>query len=350
MSVSVLRNSPNSEPRSILAGVLAVLVHLVFVALLIFGLNWKDHPPEGMVVDIWTELPKPVQEPVKMQPPPKQSKPVQEPVKPKPAPEPEPEPRKPEPPKPEPPKPEPVKPEPAKPVPQKAAVIPPVKKPDIAMQQKPEPIKEIKPDLEEQKKKEQERLKELEKQKELEKKKELEKQKELDKQKEIAKQKELERQKESERQKELEKQKELQKQKEKELAAQRQREQEAKAQAQAQAQAQREAEAQRAAQQAAARNQVTNEISKYKAMILAKIRSRIVMPPDLAGNPIAEFSVTLLPGGDILDVRLSKSSGHASFDNAVERAIFLSKPLPLPPDPALFSEFRNLNITVHYRE
>ena len=144
------------------------------------------------------------------------------------------------------------------------------------------------------------------------------------------------------KQKELEKQKEPQKQKEKDLAAQQQREREAKAQ--------READAQRAAQQAAARNQVTNEISKYKALILAKIKSRIVMPPDLPGNPVAEFNVTLLPGGDILDVRLSKSSGHAAFDNAVERAIFLSKPLPLPPDPALFNEFRNLNITVHYRE
>ena len=74
------------------------------------------------------------------------------------------------------------------------------------------------------------------------------------------------------------------------------------------------------------------------------------MPPDLPGNPMAEFSVTLLPGGDILDVQLRKPSGYASFDSAVERAIFLSRPLPLPPDPALFREFRNLNITVHYHE
>lgn len=306
-----------------MAGVLAVLVHLVFIALLVFGLNWKDHPPEGMVVDIWTELPKPLQEPVKTKPPSKQTKPAQEPAKPEIK------------------KPEPVKPDPPKPPQQQAAVTPPVKKPDIAMQQKPEPVKETKPDLEQQKKKEQERLKELDKQKELEKKKELEKQQELEKKKESEKQQELEKQKELALQKELEKQKEIQKQKE--LDAQRQREQAAKAQ--------REAEAQRAAQQAAAaRNQVTNEISKYKALILAKIRSRIVMPPDLPGNPIAEFSVTLLPGGDILDVRLSKSSGHVAFDNAVERAIFLSKPLPLPPDPALFNEFRSLNIKVHYRE
>jgi len=107
---------------------------------------------------------------------------------------------------------------------------------------------------------------------------------------------------------------------------------------------------QRAAQQAAARNQVTSEIGKYKALIGAKIRSRTVMPPDLPGNPVVEFNITLLPGGDILDVKLIRSSGHASFDSAVERAIFLSKPLPLPPDPALFNEFRNLNIKVHYRE
>lgn len=322
MSENIARNSSHSEPKRLIAGALALLVHAVFVAILIFGLSWKDHPPEGMMVDIWTELPQPVQAPPK-QPEPVKPEPQPEPPKPEP---PKPEPPQPEPPKPEPPKPEPVKPEPPKPVPQKPAVTPPAKKPDIAMKQKPEPepIKEAKPDLEEQKKKEQEKIKEQERLKELEKQKALEKQKEL------------------ERQKELVKQKELQQQKEKELAAQRQREQEAKAR--------QAAEAQRAAQQAAARNQITNEISKYKALILAKIRSRIVMPPDLPGNPAVEFSVTLLPGGDILDVRLARSSGHAVFDTAVERAIHLSKPLPLPPDPALFNEFRHLNIKVHYRE
>ncbi len=151
---------------------------------------------------------------------------------------------------------------------------------------------------------------------------------------------EIEKKQALENQKEIEKQKELQKQKE--LAAQKQKEQEAKTR--------RDAEARHAAQQVAARNQIAGEIAKYKAMILAKIRSRIVMPPDLPGNPVVEFKVTLLPGGDILDVKLSKSSGYSAFDSAVERAIFLSKPLPLPPDPALFNEFRNLNITVHYRE
>ena len=63
-----------------------------------------------------------------------------------------------------------------------------------------------------------------------------------------------------------------------------------------------------------------------------------------------EFDVTLLPGGDILDVKMRRTSGYAAFDSAVERGIFMSKPLPLPPDPALFPKFRNLNVKVHYHE
>lgn len=100
----------------------------------------------------------------------------------------------------------------------------------------------------------------------------------------------------------------------------------------------------------AEQSRVADEIAKYKAMIQAKIRSRIVMPPDLPGNPVVEFRVTLLPGGDVLSVSLRKSSGYATFDEAVERAIFLAKPLPLPPDQRLFRAFRDFSLTVHYRE
>jgi colicin import membrane protein len=49
-------------------------------------------------------------------------------------------------------------------------------------------------------------------------------------------------------------------------------------------------------------------------------------------------------------VRIRRTSGYPAFDSAVERGIFMSKPLPLPPDPALFSKFRNLNVKVHYHE
>jgi colicin import membrane protein len=102
-----------------------------------------------------------------------------------------------------------------------------------------------------------------------------------------------------------------------------------------------QAERLRQDEQAAANGRVVDE---YKAKIMAKIRNNIVMPPDVAKDARAEFSVTLLPGGAVLPPKLVKSSGNAVYDNAVERAILKSDPLPLPPDVALFNRFRELNL------
>jgi len=102
--------------------------------------------------------------------------------------------------------------------------------------------------------------------------------------------------------------------------------------------------------QQATQSRALDVIAEYKAKIMAKIRSRIILPPNIPDDSVAELDVTLLPGGDILNVKLRKSSGYTAFDNAVERAIFLAKPLPLPPDPALFPKFRDLSLKVHYRE
>jgi len=52
----------------------------------------------------------------------------------------------------------------------------------------------------------------------------------------------------------------------------------------------------------------------------------------------------LLPGGEVLSVKLGKSSALALYDSAVERAILKAQPLPLPPDPAMFKHFRELNL------
>ena len=95
------------------------------------------------------------------------------------------------------------------------------------------------------------------------------------------------------------------------------------------------------AEQAAAIGRVVDE---YTGKIVSKIRRNIVMPPDVADDARAEFLVTLLPGGTVLGARLTKSSGHAAYDNAVERAILKSQPLPLPTDVAMFSRFRELEL------
>ena len=85
-------------------------------------------------------------------------------------------------------------------------------------------------------------------------------------------------------------------------------------------------------------------VNEYVAKITAKIRRNVVMPPDVRDDALARFSVTLLPGGAVLSVKLKKPSGNVAYDNAVERAILKSEPLPLPPDTSLFKKFRDLNL------
>jgi len=74
----------------------------------------------------------------------------------------------------------------------------------------------------------------------------------------------------------------------------------------------------------------------YAGRIKAKIRGNILLPTDIKGNPEAIFDVVQLPTGEVLTVKLRKSSGHARYDEAVERAVLKSSPLPRPDRPELF--------------
>lgn len=72
------------------------------------------------------------------------------------------------------------------------------------------------------------------------------------------------------------------------------------------------------------------------AKIRGKIRGNILLPPDIKGNPEAIFDVVQLPTGEVLSVKLRRSSGHKGYDDAVERAILKSSPLPRADRPELF--------------
>jgi colicin import membrane protein len=98
------------------------------------------------------------------------------------------------------------------------------------------------------------------------------------------------------------------------------------------------------ARQAAQAAEIGKVVDEYQAKIQAKIRRNIVMPPDVAKDARAEFMVTLLPGGTVLNAEQVKSSGNHAYDDAVERAILKSDPLPVPPDVALFDRFRKLDL------
>jgi colicin import membrane protein len=113
------------------------------------------------------------------------------------------------------------------------------------------------------------------------------------------------------------------------------------------AQEKQQAVKQLADQQAAAQSQVYD---KYTALIRARIRNFIVEPQNLQGNPQVEFDVVLIPGGEVLSAKLAHSSGVRAYDEAVERAILKASPLPLPPDPTLFPQFRELHLKIRPKE
>jgi colicin import membrane protein len=101
----------------------------------------------------------------------------------------------------------------------------------------------------------------------------------------------------------------------------------------------------KASQAASARNKA---VADYLGRIRGKIRGNIVLPPEIKGNPEAVFEVTQLPSGEVISVRLKKSSGNAALDSAVERAILKSSPLPKPEQSDVFD--RLLNIPYRPRE
>ena len=108
------------------------------------------------------------------------------------------------------------------------------------------------------------------------------------------------------------------------------------------AQAERE---QRAQQQIALNAARAKADADYIRRVQAKIRGNVVLPPDMAGNPEAVFDVVQLPTGEIIDVQLGKSSGVRAYDEAVQRAILKSSPLPRPDTPEMFRR----NLTLKFR-
>jgi colicin import membrane protein len=251
------------------AGLLALGVHAVFVLLLVVGVSWQTQHPAPVMVDLWAALPDVPRPPA----PPVEPLPV--------------------PPRPAPPKPAPV-PKPA------VKEAPPPKPPDIALEKEKA-----------RKKAEAEKLEKLKAMQAAEAKALADAARE-----EAAAMKKAQEQQLADKER---KKRELLRQLEEEELMQRMADEEAR---------------QNAARAAAARrlNEVDRIKGQYQDMIRATVRGNTRLPPDLQGNPEVRFTVKLLPTGEVVDVRRTQSSGNAAYDEAVERAIRKSSPLPLPAD------------------
>jgi colicin import membrane protein len=89
-------------------------------------------------------------------------------------------------------------------------------------------------------------------------------------------------------------------------------------------------------------------LASWQQQIGAKVKSNIVLPLDLTGNPEAQFEVLLLPTGEVQSVKLLKSSGSRVLDDAWERAILKSSPLPKPAKAEVFR--RDLRLVFRPRD
>lgn len=78
--------------------------------------------------------------------------------------------------------------------------------------------------------------------------------------------------------------------------------------------------------------EVASVVGQYRDQISAKVRGNTRLPGNLKGNPEVRCLVKLLPTGEVVSVRVTKSSGNPAYDDAVVRAIEKSSPLPLPGD------------------
>jgi len=254
----------HENPLAMRAGALSVLVHGVLLAIFLVSFNWKTVQPLNIAeVELWDNLPSPVQE-IKPIPEPPKPEPVVEPEPPKPIIEPKPE---------------------------------PVPEPKAEIELKKEPIKEpVKPSPKVEKPKPDPAIKA----KEAEKK----------------------------RQEDIKKLQQM-------LAAEDQQ------------QHQSEKNAAQEASDKAAQAASKGEVDKYGAKVKAKIYGYVNRQLCGTEKVSLTFSMTLLPTGELSgSPKLSKSSGIAACDEAIERAILQSDPLP-PPPTEIFNQVRDLKIVFH---
>jgi colicin import membrane protein len=217
------------DPGRTASALLSLGMHLLLVAVLVFGVRWQNKPPETVQIELWeSPRPQPVVEPPKAVEPPK---PVE-------APKPEPKIEKP-------------------------AIV--EKAPPPKVEKKPEPkpvakVEPLKPRVDEAQKRMNEQL----------------------------------------------------------------------AREQAALAVDRERDRMREQLASEAKTASARQMADWMDKVSAKVRGNMVLPQGVAGNPEALFDVVQLPNGEVLSVKLRKSSGHAALDEAIERAILKSSPLPKP--------------------
>lgn len=106
-----------------------------------------------------------------------------------------------------------------------------------------------------------------------------------------------------------------------------------------------EAEAKVAAAAAAAQDRQDQGII---GQFVGRIQAAIVREFNTAGLPAGLsciLQIRMIPGGEVVEARIIKSSGNAVFDSRAELAVTRASPLPVPQDQRVFTKMREIRLT-----
>ena len=97
----------------------------------------------------------------------------------------------------------------------------------------------------------------------------------------------------------------------------------------------------REAAQARESTQDRQAMTTFDALIQQRVRRAWALPPNIRSDMVVTLEIDLLPTGEVLAVRLLRSSGHGALDRSAIDAVNRVGRLPVPDDPQLFER--------HYR-
>jgi colicin import membrane protein len=98
------------------------------------------------------------------------------------------------------------------------------------------------------------------------------------------------------------------------------------------------------AKEAAQAKQDNSVIAQFSARIRAAIAQQfntVGLPPGLS----CVLFIRMVPGGEVVEARIEKSSGNEVFDRRAEAAVYQASPLPVSEDPRVFEKMRQVRLT-----
>lgn len=109
-------------------------------------------------------------------------------------------------------------------------------------------------------------------------------------------------------------------------------------------QAQLQAE-ERARQAAAEARERASVLATWEGRIRQRVMAKWVEPSAASKGMKCDVFVRLVPGGEVIEARVVRSSGDALFDRSVESAVYQASPLPVPAEPHLFRHIQEIKFT-----